>query len=123
MCTVNGRIPHSQDNFTSISGGVSAVVVYMIVPHELIDNCTEFNVCRMKDLANCTGIEGTSLPDHSIFKVALKPHFSDNNLNFSIGSVDIPEKQSEQANKIISEQYYKRYVTNEIPRNILCSEI
>ena len=74
LCMLNGRINPELNNYTSISGRGKAVVDYMLVPHDCIDNCKYFGVQTVNDLVEKYNLHGLisercKPPDHSILSL------------------------------------------------------
>lgn len=78
-CVVNGRV--GNDNFTSVSTKGAAVVDYIIVSHEMIKQCKQFDVMLAKDVftaCSCIGVYNCTIPDHSLLSLSLDIKFSKN---------------------------------------------
>ena len=76
MCIINGRINPIDDNFTSVSTRGKSVVDYIVVPHECVKFCTNFNVKTVHEEIDRLKLHGqiTSKckpPDHSILTVCV----------------------------------------------------
>ena len=101
-CIVNGRLSGT-DNFTSVSTRGRAVVDYIIVPHEGLNNCNTFMVRTPNELLESLGPEGISLlgdnckvPDHSILMLSFQTRST------FFKEVEIPMSQNNLRSRIRS---------------------
>ena len=114
MCTTNGRISPELNDFTSKD---RAVVDYIIVPHDFIDNCVKCEVRPTNDLLekynlfSLIGL-GCKAPDHAL--ITLTCHI-EGNTSLSVGE-DITHVDT-----LHSSPVNKRYYFDTISDNFMAS--
>ena len=124
FCVLNGRFEIENDNFTSVSSKGCAVVDYICVPYDLLQQVSHFCVITVKDLItglNFQAGEISALPDHSILisKIDLSPY---NHCCKEIKCTEAEHKinvENQKSNFICSQ---KRYRTQNINANIFENE-
>ena len=70
LCILNGCFNETENNFTSVSTRGKAVVDYICVPHDVMENCVSFKVRTARSIiedGNLSGLLGerSKAPDHS----------------------------------------------------------
>ena len=83
---VNGRI--GVNDYTYISPRGKAVVDYICVPYEQLNNVLDFNVLRMSDIINDIGYNPNSIPDHSLLICELKCPKQTNEIHHEVQNVE-----------------------------------
>ena len=122
-CVVlNGR-KNSLNDFTCVSTRGHSVVDYIVMPHHLIDEYSNFEVFRASALftsAQCTGvIDPTTgnLPDHSLLKCYIKRN-SNNDENGHMDQDDELKKPKVMDRKHIPDNFLQGEVINYIHETI-----
>ena len=121
LCTLNGRLNCANDDFTSVSTRGSAVVDYVIVPHDCYKMFTHFSVERMSYLMSFHNLyplisEHSRPPDHSVLNCTFEckqMYYDDHNsiTDHTVNRIDVCESVS-----------YKKYHVNNIPDNFMKNE-
>ena len=112
-CLLNGCVTPDLDNFTCISHKGRAVVDYMLVPYENIDNIEQFAVLPITELSSKFDIHtDRGKPDHSILCAELTVSFVN---HISVGENDHKSQQSH----VLNERMYFKHNTKEIPPQMI----
>jgi hypothetical protein len=104
MCVINGRGNPNDDNFTYISPRGRSVVDYIMIPHNIYERCSNFQVRTPTDIIdslNLTNLLGTRCraPDHSLLEMEL-----------DVGC-DIQTDQSEESAPSSTRRFDRRRIT------------
>ena len=79
MCVLNGRFGLKSNYFTSISARGKAVVDYVAIPHEQLNNVENFEIIMMNDVGNLFKhhlSDKCKYPDHSILCTTVNMSFN-----------------------------------------------
>ena len=112
MCLLNGRIDPLYDNYTSVSPKGKAVVDYIVVPFDCLENCLEFKVLLASQIVEDRALfnligDNCRLPDHSMLW-----------LKFGTGP-EMPHQQQEP----VTTGHTKKWVSRDVPDTFLKSDL
>ena len=113
LCILNSCFNETENNFTSVSTPGKAVVDFICVPHDVMENCVSFKVRTARSIiedGNLSGLLGerSKAPDHS----ALIAEFQTSHI-----CADNYDAHNEEASD------RQRYKLKAIPRDFLSSNI
>lgn len=77
MGNLNGRFNINEDNYTSVSLRGKAVVDYICVPHDILEQCNDFKVITSRSIIENGNLvhllgERSKTPDHSAMVIEFR---------------------------------------------------
>ena len=116
MCMLNGRGDTNSNNFTCMNTRGRSVVDYILVSHELLPNCTAFNIkpcMKIVDEYNLQGLLGnrSRIPDHAMLTFRL-------NATVTVPDTDPEVNASDQG--VVHRRYLYKKMKPEFMKSELC---